>query len=88
MEFKNLYRLRDRVGEGVYCGPEGLFVGKTPLLEKRMDDFGRYEWRVRGSVLLEVELAETYGLDIDFNSKALGVRTVAKALSNGDRALA
>jgi len=88
MKFDRFFRLSERRGHGVSCGKEGLFVGDTPLLEKVRGGGGRVEWRVRPQSQLDPELSKSYGVTLDFGAKMSGVAKVARALTDGDLALA
>jgi hypothetical protein len=88
MDFDRIFRLSERRGDGVFCRNEGLFVGDTPLLEEASGVGGRVAWRVRSPSQLETELSESYGVSVDFGPKTSGAAAVARALTNGDLALA
>jgi hypothetical protein len=72
----------------VSCGPDGLFVGETPLLERAESDGRNQSWRVRPIADLSRELSAAYGLPVDLGSKAAGLASAARALDRGDLALA
>ena len=74
--------------DGVACERDGLFVGGVPLLEIAARFGGRETWRVRPASQIEAELSACYGLPVDAASKAGGLESVARALSDGDLALA
>lgn len=88
MMAEQVFRLGNRRGEGVFCGREGAFVGKTALLERTGAKNGRDFWQVRESAQLESELGKSYGFPVDFRSKLRGAETVARALNSGNLALA
>jgi hypothetical protein len=83
-----IFRLTERRGEGVFCGKEGVFVGDTPLLEEIRDSYGRVKWRVREQFQLDRELSKSYRVGVDFSAKISGANSVARALTDGDLALA
>jgi hypothetical protein len=87
MKFDRIFRLSERRGQGVSCSKEGLFVGDTPLLEE-VQGGGRVVWRVRPQSQLDPELSKSYGVALDFGAKMSGVAGVARALADGDLALA
>jgi hypothetical protein len=88
MNFDRFFRLNERRGDGVFCGKEGLFVGDTALLEQIQIGRGRVAWRVRSRSRLEPELSKSYGVSVDFGVKMAGTEAVARALTDGDIALA
>ncbi len=65
----------------------GVFVGRTPLLEETPGG-GRVVWLVRSQSQLETELSKSYGVGVDFGAKMSGAAAVARALTDGDLALA
>ena len=87
MKFDRIFRLSERRGQGVSCSKEGLFVGDTPLLEQ-VQGGGRVLWRARPQSQLDSELSKSYGVTLDFGAKMSGVAGVARALADGDLALA
>jgi hypothetical protein len=64
---------------GLSCTNDGLFLGRTPLLE-RQD--GRFT--VRAQIDLERLLSSGFGLDAALDRLMLGLNTVAAALNAGD----
>ena len=73
---------------GVSCDQAGVFVGETQLLERCAGPDGRDRWQPRALSELNLDLAECYGLPVEFEQKIAGLRTVARALDSGDLALA
>jgi hypothetical protein len=88
MDFDRIFRLSERRGDGVFCRNEGLFVGDTPLLEETAGGGARVAWRVRPQSQLEMELSKSYGVSVEFGAKMSGATAIARALTNGDLALA
>lgn len=68
---------------GLSCTKDGLFLGRTTLLDQ---EGGLYA--VRSQQELERLLSAAYGFDVSLESRMGGLRTVAKAMSNDDLALA
>jgi hypothetical protein len=85
-EFQNIFRLRRRPGEGVFCGADGLSVGEVALLERASDSRGAQPWRPRPAAELNRDLSRCYGLPIEIETKAGGLKSVADALDRGDLA--
>jgi len=85
-EFQNIFRLRRRPGEGVFCGADGLSVGEVALLERASDSRGAQPWRPRPAAELNRDLGRCYGLPIEIETKAGGLKSVADALDRGDLA--
>jgi hypothetical protein len=72
----------------VSCDGRGLFVGSVALLRADATSSPAASWRVRPEGELNEELSSCYGLPIDIASKTGGLASVARALSQGDLALA
>ena len=73
---------------GVQCGERGLFVGSTPMLRHSRGRGDTETWFVRQIDELDRELSEAYGLPIDVAAKREALANVARALTQGDLALA
>jgi len=73
---------------GVQCGERGLFVGSTPMLWRSRGRDKRETWFVRQNDELDRELSEAYGLPIDVAAKREALANIARALTQGDLALA
>jgi hypothetical protein len=58
------------------------------LLEETQGGGGRIKWRVRPQSQLEPELSKSYGVGVDFGVKIPGAASMARALTDGDLALA
>ncbi|MBV8662351.1 MAG: hypothetical protein JO107_04550 [Hyphomicrobiales bacterium] len=78
------FRLRKH---GVACDENGFTVGGVALLDRSASQH-RASWRVRPLADLDAELTERYGLAVDISRKVQGIAIVARALDNGDIALA
>jgi len=87
MRFSQRFRLAETRGTGVVCDEDGLSVGGTPLLERIEEGGGRY-WRARPLAELDHDLSRSYGLPIEFWRKGSGLAAVARALNEGEVALA
>jgi hypothetical protein len=85
-EFQNIFRLARRPGEGVFCDVDGLSVGEVALLERAPDSRGAQPWRPRPAAELNRDLSRCYGLPIEIEPKAGGLKSVADALDRGDLA--
>ena len=81
----HFFRLTDG---GVQCGERGLFVGSTPMLRHSRGRGDRETWFVRQSDELDRELSEAYGFPIDVAVKREALSNIARALTQGDVALA
>ena len=81
----HFFRLADG---GVQCGERGLFIGSTPMLRHSRGRGDRKTWFVRRSDDLDRELSEAYGLPIDVAAKREALANIARALTQGDLALA
>ncbi len=64
---------------GPFCDADGLFLGRTPLLERAGDRFV-----VRDRRELERVMSAAYGCNVALESRMGGLRAVAKALNAGD----
>ena len=64
---------------GLSCTADGLFLGRTPLLE-RLDD--RFTVRPRGE--LQKLLSSGFGIDVTIDRLLPGLRAVASALNSND----
>jgi hypothetical protein len=82
------FRLQETIGSGVHCSEKGLFVGRTPLLERAHLEGRRGAWRPRPVFEIQHDLGETYGIPIDLTAKHGGIVNVARALSNQETAQA
>jgi hypothetical protein len=58
------------------------------LLEEIRDGYGRVKWRVREQFDLDRELTKSCRVGVDFSAKISGANAVARALTDGDLALA
>ncbi len=85
-EFQNIFRLGRRPGDGVFCDADGLSVGEVALLERALDSRGAQPWRPRPAAELNRDLSRCYGLPIEIETKAGGLKSVAAALDRGDLA--
>jgi hypothetical protein len=72
----------------VACDGAGLFVGSVALLHAGKEPSGAASWTVRPEVELNEELSACYGLPIDVTLKIGGLASVAKALNQGNLAMA
>jgi hypothetical protein len=72
----------------VSCDGDGLFVGSVALLRAGATSPGAASWTVRPEGELNEELSACYGLPIDVASKSGGLASVARALDQGNLALA
>jgi hypothetical protein len=81
----HFFRLTDG---GVQCGERGLFVGSTPMLRHSRGRGDRETWFVRQSDELDRELSEAYGFPVDVAVKREALSNIARALTQGDVALA
>jgi hypothetical protein len=79
-----------RCGEGIFCNADGAFVGLVPLLKqvRRKNCAGQQEWIVRSEAELNEKLTRLYGMSIDVATKVGGMETIARALNEGNLALA
>jgi hypothetical protein len=64
---------------GPSCNEDGLFLGRTPLLELDNNQFA-----VRDPRELERVMSAAYGYNVALESRMGGLRAVAKALNAGD----
>ncbi len=85
-EFQNIFRLGRRPGDGVFCDADGLSVGEVALLERALASRGAQPWRPRPAAELNRDLSRCYGLPIEIETKAGGLKSVAAALDRGDLA--
>lgn len=76
-----------RDDRGVYCGPDGLFVGGAPLLDGEPIGAGT-RWAPRPLEKINCDLESLYGLPVDASTKMASLAAVAKALNEGDPARA
>ena len=84
--FARTYCLAKRLGDrGVYCGPDGLFVGTAPLLERNAQ---APRFAPRPLAVINRDLEACYGLRVDLARKMAGFGAVARALDDGDLARA
>jgi len=74
-------------GWGVSCDADGAYIGAIPILD-RLHKNGKDEWHPRDCSELSEQMGAYYGLPIDMSSKTSGLKTVAKALNDGDVARA
>lgn len=81
------FRLSPHGKSGISCDGEGAFVGAIPILH-RLRMTGKDEWQPRDCNNLSEEMSAQYGLPVDMSSKRGGLRTIAKALNDGDLARA
>jgi hypothetical protein len=68
---------------GVRCGPDGLYVGRTPLLAR-----AGVGWAARPRDELEHDLSDLYGLPIDLFSREDRLAAIARAFERDEPALA
>jgi hypothetical protein len=68
---------------GVRCGPDGLYVGPTPLIAR-----AGAGWAARPRAELEEELSDLYGLPIDLGGREDRLAGIARAFARGEPALA
>jgi hypothetical protein len=73
--------------DGVACGENGLAIGGVRLLARPLAA-RRCGWVVRPVADLDAELSRRYGMVIDVSGKAQGIAVVARALDDGNIALA
>jgi hypothetical protein len=78
------FGLSDEPGSGVSCAENGVFVGAVPLLEQSRGQSVHDRWQPRPVSDLNRDLAERYGLPIEFNPKIGGLEAVSRALNRGD----
>src|SRR5579864_434655 len=64
---------------GVSCTPDGLFLGRTPLLDREDDGFVP-----RSQADLESLMRSGFGIDVSLNHVMPGLTAVASALSKND----
>ncbi|MGA2487614.1 MAG: hypothetical protein ABSF49_16730, partial [Roseiarcus sp.] len=88
MQFARHFRLSEAAGRGVRCDESGLYVGATPLLERKASPGGRSGWRPRPLADLDRELGEAYRERVAFAGKLPGLATIASALDRGEIARA
>jgi len=69
----------DELCLGPCCNEGGLFLGRTPLLEREDNQF-----IVRDQGEIERVMSAGYGCDVALESRMGGLRAVAKALNAGD----
>jgi hypothetical protein len=72
----------------VSCDRDGLFVGSVALLRAGAMSPATTFWTVRPEGELNAELSVCYGLPVDIASKSGGLVSVARALNQGNLALA
>ena len=77
-----------RDDRGVFCGPEGLFVGSVPLLDSEPASASKRRFSPRPLAELKRDLQHCYGLPVDATAKIDGIGAVARALNDGDLARA
>jgi len=77
-----------RVGRGVFCGEDGLFVGPIPLLHNEPGSGGKRRWAPRPLATINRDLARCYGAPVDAMAKMGGIGAVARALNDADPARA
>lgn len=70
-------------GHGIACDEHGAWAGAVPLMCRNGGS-----WAPRPAAEIGEDLADAYGLPIDFGSKQRGLDVVAKALNAGNVALA
>src|SRR5579862_3978347 len=68
---------------GLTCSDDGLFIGRTPLIEKRNGHFV-----VREQHEIERLLGRAYRAEVSANRLMSGLATVARALNANDQCLA
>jgi len=83
-ERHNIFRLGQATEDAVFCDADGLSVGDVDLLERASDPRGANGWRPRATAQLNRELSQCYGLPIEIEPKARGLKSVADALARGD----
>lgn len=71
----------DRFGVG--CDSDGAFIGPIPLIERRVDSFGRTLWKPRPAAALNRDLSFCYGLPVNIAGKAAGLAAISNALNDG-----
>jgi hypothetical protein len=81
-DFGRHFSLSEKRGRGIYCGPEGVFVGDVPLLT--LDGDGFCKWRVRELSEINTNLSKLYGVPIEFVTKLGSLAAVANALNKND----
>ena len=88
MQFARQFHLSEAVGRGVRCEESGLYVGATPLLERKASPSGRSGWRPRPLADLDRDLGVIYRKRVTFARKLSGLTTIASALDRGEIARA
>jgi hypothetical protein len=79
------FGLSDKLGSGVFCGENGLFVGEVPLLELTVSKKnGPAQWQPRSMSDVNRDLTKRYGLPIECDAKIGGLTAIARALERGD----
>lgn len=73
---------------GVSCGRDGLYIGATPLLVRVATPGQGTQWVLRPLSDINVALSNCYGFSVDAAAKVRGLEAVARALNQGDLALA
>lgn len=82
--FARYFRLTDERESGISCNEHGLFVGGTPLLQRSSSPGIAANWQPRPQPDLDRELGKRYGLPVAIDGKIAGLRTVARALEQGN----
>jgi hypothetical protein len=73
---------------GISCDSNGLFVGPVALLKRVRKGDDIEQWTIRPEAELNEDLTLLYHVPIDISSKIGGATTIARALSQGNLALA
>lgn len=81
-QFARHFSLSETPGIGIYCGPEGVFVGNVPLLTP--DASGFPKWKVREIEEIDFNLSKLYGLPVELGPRISALATVANALDRND----
>ncbi len=72
-------------GPGPCCDVRGAFVAGIPLLRRHS---GGSTWEARAAEELNPKLSKAYGASIDVSQKLPAIERLARALNEGDQALA
>jgi hypothetical protein len=78
------FGLSSKLGSGIWCSENGVFVGSVPLLEQGSSQSGPGHWQPRPVSELNRDLSECYGLSIEFTPKIGGLTSASRALNRGD----
>lgn len=72
---------------GISCHANGAYIGGVPLLN-RLQESGQEHWQPRDCGELSKEIGAEFGIPVDMSSKMGGLKTIARALTEGDVARA